>query len=116
MEQAPKPSWIDARRDPFVDRDVTERAGRFIERYVELYTQHRHGARYLVRPTRDYAAAVTLCGTWTDDARLDKLAVIFLTTDHQFAESGSRTIPQFAALASWCDGKLAEYEKRKARG
>ena len=43
-------------------------------------------------------------------ARLEQLAVIFLTTDHKFAEEGSRTIPQFLALASWCDGKLAEWE------
>ena len=40
--------------------------------------------------------------------------MIVLTTDHTFAEEGSRTVPQFLALASWCDGKLAEYETRKA--
>lgn len=106
---------IDAKRDPFTDRAITERAGRFIDKYQQLYTQHRHGARYMVRPARDYQAAVTLCATWTDDVRLEKLAVIFLTTDHSFAESGSRTLPQFAALASWADGKLAEFETKKAR-
>ncbi len=95
--------------DPFTDSSVTERAGRFLERYPDLYAKHRKGARYAVRPVRDYAAAVTLCQTWPDD-RLDKLAVIFLTTDHEFAESGSRTVPQFLGLASWCDGKLAEHE------
>lgn len=97
--------------DPFLDDAVTERAGRFIDKYQELYPANRNGARYAVRPARDYAAAVTLCQTWPDDARLEKLAICFLTTDHKFAEEGSRTIPQFLALASWCDGKLAEWEK-----
>ncbi len=106
-----KPS--DARRDPFTDRAITERAGRFIDRYQELYPEHRKGARYATRPARDYAAAVSLCTTWTDDAYLEKLAVVFLTTDHKFAEEGSRTIPQFLAIASWCDGRLREWADAK---
>lgn len=104
----------DPTRDPFLDPVITERAGRFLERYQALYQHHRHGARYALKPTRDYAAAVTLCQTWTDDERLERIAVIFLTTDHKFAEEGSRTVPQFLALASWCDGKLAEWEKEQA--
>ncbi len=99
----------------FTDGTVTERAGRFIERYEALYVQHRN-ARYLVRPDRDYQAAVPLCATWTDDARLDKLAAIFLTTDNDFAVKGSRTIPQFAALASWCDGQLSAWETKQNAG
>jgi len=100
--------------DPFVHPQTTDRAARFLDRYQALYVKHRNGARYALKPVRDYAAAVTLCHTWDDDARLDKLAVIFLTTDHKFAEEGSRTVPQFLALASWCDGKLAEHEAKKA--
>ncbi len=96
--------------DAFTNDDTTQRAGRFLERYQELYPLHRKGARYALKPARDYAAAVTLCHTWADEARLEKLAIIFLTTDHKFAEEGSRTVPQFLALASWCDGKLAEWE------
>jgi len=109
---APCPSLSSPKGDPFKDETITERAGRFIERYADLYPKHRKGARYAVRETRDYAAAVKLCATWPDE-RLDKLAVIFLTTDHEFAEGGSRTIPQFLALASWCDGRLAEYEHKR---
>lgn len=101
-----------AKPDPFTNATITERAGRFIERYEELYLKHRK-ARYLVIPGRDYNSAVRLCETWTDDARLDKLAAIFLTTDNEFAVKGSRTLSQFAALASWCDGKLAEWEHRQ---
>lgn len=106
---------VSAGSDPFTDGEITERAARFIERYEILYPKHRTGARYLVKPHRDYVAAVELCRTWPDD-RLDKLAAIFLTTDHQFAASGSRTIPQFAALASWADGQLAEWEAKRAQG
>src|SRR5262245_1736507 len=101
---SPAEQFRDARRDPFTDKTVTERAARFIERYEQLYPEHRKGARYAKKPVRDYAAAVTLCETWPDDARLDKLAILFLTTNHRFATEGSRTIPQFLALASWCDG------------
>lgn len=96
-----------------LDANVTERAGRFIERYEAMYPEHRKGARYIVKPHRDYEAAVGLCRTWEDDERLDRIAAVFLTTDHKFAEEGSRTIPQFAALASWCDGKLAEWEAKQ---
>lgn len=103
----------DRKRDPFTDPSTADRAAGFIDRYQALYAKHRKGARYAVRPARDYAAAVTLCDTWPDDSRLDKLATIFLLTDHKFAEEGSRTIPQFLGLASWCDGKLAEHEAKQ---
>jgi uncharacterized protein YdaU (DUF1376 family) len=97
-------------RDPFLDAATTDRAGAFVRRYQALYPQYRNGARYAVRETRDYAAAVKLCETWPDDSRLEKLAICFLTTDHKFAAEGSRTIPQFLALASWADGELAAWE------
>jgi hypothetical protein len=42
---------------------------------------------------------------------LDRIAVVFLTCEHKFADEGSRTIPQFLALASWCDDRLAQWEK-----
>lgn len=87
--------------------DLAERAGRFCERYAELYQQHRKGARYVSKPNLDFLEAVELCRVWDDD-RLVKVATVFLTTDHSFAESGSRTMAQFRALASWCDSRLAE--------
>jgi uncharacterized protein YdaU (DUF1376 family) len=87
--------------------EVAERAGRFCERYAVLYQQHRKGARYLSKPNLDFLEAVQLCATW-GDARLDQIATVFLTTDHEFAEKGSRTMAQFRAMASWCDSKLVE--------
>lgn len=115
QEKDKKPSLSPAApADPFLDDGITQRAGRFLERYQELYPKYKHGARYALKPHRDYAAAVRLCQTWDNDERLEKLAIIFLTTDHKFAEEGSRTVPQFLALASWCDTRLAEAEAGRA--
>jgi len=95
------------------DPELAARAGKFLTLYAELYPKHRKGARYHARPALDFPKAVELCQTWPDD-RLEKLAIIFLKTDHEFAESGSRTIGQFAALASWCDGRLSEVEATRS--
>ena len=94
-------------RMPSDDPDLAERAGRFLERYAEMYPKFRKGARYLGKPSLDFQEALQLVATWDDD-RLDKLATVFLTTDHEFAEKGSRSVAQFRSMASWCDGRLAE--------
>lgn len=88
------------------EKELGERAALLVERYAALYLKHRNGARYLVRPSMDFQHALKLCRTWDDDARLDAIATIFLTCDNAFAKSGSRTLGQFAALASWCDDQL----------
>ncbi len=87
--------------------EVRNRVADFIERYKALYVKHRKGAHYVGNPQKDFPEAALLCETW-DDERLDKLAHSFLTTDHDFAENGSRTLAQFRSMASWCDGKLRE--------
>jgi hypothetical protein len=92
-----------------LDDDVAERAGRFCERYAELYPLHRRGARYLPKPALDYVKACELVAVW-DNPYLERLAVVFLKCEEPFAQSGSRTIGQFAAMASWCDGRLKEVE------
>lgn len=93
--------------------ELAERARAFIDRYCALYEEHRKGAKYLRRrDQRDHEAALSLCGTW-DDERLEKLAIIFLNSDLDFAERGPRTLTQFASIASWCDGKLAEHEAQR---
>lgn len=89
------------------EKDTDARAAAFVHRYAELYPKHRNGARYVVRPSIDFANAQKLCRTWDDDARLDAIAVEFLTCDNAFAKSGSRTIGQLVALASWCDSQIA---------
>jgi len=87
--------------------EALSRVADFIERYKALYQKHRKGAHYLSNPQRDFPEAAMLCETWEDE-RLDKIATVFLTTDHEFAESGSRTLAQFWSLASWCDSRLVE--------
>ena len=87
-----------------------ERAGHFVTvTYPALYQKYRKGARYVSKPALDFQEAVELCRVW-DDERLAKIASVFLTTDHKFAESGSRTMAQFRSLASWCDSELVVYE------
>jgi hypothetical protein len=81
------------------------RPGDFIDRYKELHVKHRHGAHYVSHPQKDFPDAALLCDTY-DDERLDKLATVFLTTDHDFAEQGTRTIAKFRSMASWCDERL----------
>jgi hypothetical protein len=92
-----------------LDDVIAERAGRFCDRYAELYQQHRRGARYLPKPALDFPKACDLCAVWDSD-RLERLAIVFLKCEEPFAQSGSRTIGQFAAMASWADGRLAEVE------
>lgn len=88
--------------------DLAERAGLFVrETYPALYAKYRKGARYISKPTLDFQEALELCRVW-DDERLAMIATVFLTTDHEFAEKGSRTMAQFRSLASWCDSKIAE--------
>ncbi len=100
------PSFLNGTTDP----ELAERAGRFCERYAELYAIHRRGARYLPKPMRDYVVACQLCAVW-DNARLEQLAMVFLLCEEPFAQSGSRTIGQFAAMASWADDRLREVEE-----
>ncbi len=92
-----------------LDAELADRAGAFCERYAELYSVHRRGARYFPRPALDYTKACELCQVW-DNERLERLAVVFLKCEEPFAVSGSRTIGQFAAMASWADDRLREVE------
>ena len=96
------------RKEEMSADSVEMRAGRFCqETYPSLYEKHRKGARYVSKPHLDFQEALELCRVW-DDARLEQVATVFLTTDHEFAEKGSRTMAQFRAMASWCDSKLVE--------
>lgn len=95
--------------------DISERAGRLREElYPAWYAKHRHGARLrLVASSLEFHDAVTLCETW-DDARLEKLAVIVLTTDDEWISHTDRGFRIFAMKASWADGLLAAHEAKKA--
>ena len=90
------------------DDDIGDRARRFLERYAELFHQHRKGARYYAKPALDFPEAVRLCGVW-DDGRLETLAEAFLTTDDKFCRQGTGSVAHFSSRASWCDVRLRQH-------
>lgn len=100
-----QPAYVNGTTDP----EVGTRAAAFLVRYAALYPFHRSGARFLPKPSLDFPTACELVQVWPND-RLEQMAIVFLTTDHAFAASGSRTIRQFAALASWADSELIQRE------
>jgi hypothetical protein len=51
-----------------------------------------------------------LCRIWPSDARLEKLAVIFLTTDDPWISSTDRSFMLFAKKVTWCDDRLTVWE------
>lgn len=93
---------------------LAERAGRLVERYGELFQAHRFGARYHARPVLDFEEALGLVAHWPDDGRLEKLAVLVLTTDDPWIAGTDRAFKIFALKASWADQRLAEWEARRS--
>lgn len=92
--------------------DVGDRAARLLQDlYPAWYAQCRHGAKLrLVANSLAYQDAISLCETW-DDARIEQLARIFLTTDEDWISRTDRGFRIFASKASWCDSRLAEAEQ-----
>lgn len=92
-----------------------ERAGILLqETYPQLYAKYRHGAR--LRLTANSVAfndALSLVEQW-DDARLEKLAALVLTTDDEWISRTDRGFKIFALKASWADDRLAAWEKAQA--
>ncbi len=98
-----------------VSEALADRAGRFVERFAELYSEKRKGAKYLRRqPALDWDRATKLCQTW-DDGRLEKMAVIFLTTDDEWISGTDRGFAVFCARATWCDERLAAWEAQQRK-
>lgn len=89
--------------------ETTDRAARLLERYAELFSQHRLGAKYFARPHLDLPEADRLIAVW-DDARLEKLAILVLTTDDPWISRTDRGFKIFAMKASWADDRLRAWE------
>ncbi len=96
--------------DPCDDEFLTMRAGALLERYAELFYEHRRGARYYNKMHLDLPKAQELVRIWADDARLEKLAILVLTTDDEWISGTDRGFTIFAKKASWADNRLAEWE------
>jgi uncharacterized protein YdaU (DUF1376 family) len=87
---------------------VEDRAGEFVTRYRALYLRLRK-VHYLGKPSVDFDEARQLVAVF-DDPLLDKLAFVWLNTDHRFAEDGTRTVAKFRSMATWCQERLNEWE------
>lgn len=85
-------------------------AGDFVRRYEALYAEHRRGAKlFRSRPSLDWDEAGRLLEQWPFD-RLEKLAVIVLTTDDKWIAGTDRSFRIFALKATWADDKLKQWE------
>lgn len=93
----------------------SDRAAALLKKYRDLYAIHRNGAKLrLLNNTLEYGDACTLVDLW-DDARLEKLAVIVLTSDEDFIQKTDRSFRIFAMKASWADDKLTMWEQEQKR-
>lgn len=95
------------------EESLAMRAGALVDRYCELFIEHRRGARLTRRPVLDFEKALELVATWPDDARLEKLAVLVLTTDDEWISRTDRGFGIFAVKATWADDRLAAWEAQQ---
>ncbi len=92
------------------DEQTAIQAGRFVERYQELFSELRKGAKYHPKPAIDWQRACDLLKTW-DFPRLEKMAKVFLKTDDDWIANTDRGFGVFCARATWCDDRLRAVEK-----
>lgn len=86
------------------------RAANILSKYRELYQHHRHGARLrLMGNSLEFEEACSLVREWTDE-RLEKLAVLVLTTNDPYIADTDRSFKIFALKATWADDKLKAWE------
>jgi uncharacterized protein YdaU (DUF1376 family) len=92
-----------------LERALDERAGRFLERYPEIYAKVRLGAHYHVKETRDLPVAKSIVAGWPDDTRLDVMVELFLKMNVREANNIPGTPGQFLNMAPECDARLREH-------
>lgn len=111
--EPPLHSLSSLRSEEEKDGGVGERAATLLQdRYPAWYAQFRHGARLkLTSNSLAWDDAMKVCETW-DDARIEKLAQVFLTTDDDWISKTDRSFRVFAARASWCDDRLTQAERQ----
>jgi hypothetical protein len=104
---APPAEWPS---DEDLDTDVPkQQVGAFIRRFCELYTKHRHGAKFMVLAKKHVPLIRNLLTVY-DFKRLEKMAVVLLTTDEPWVKETDRGIGILSVKASWLDNLLSEYE------
>jgi hypothetical protein len=92
------------------EQDLGNRARELLENYPRWYAKERQGARLpQVFNSMQFQDACELCRTW-DDARLEKLARLVLTTDDPFIAGTDRGWKIFTLKAAWADDRLKQWE------
>lgn len=88
--------------------EIAEKAGRFLERYPEIYAEERRGAHFQLKPVLHYMAACELVQGWPDEKRLELMFRTFcqLPTSEKMAWPG--TPAQFLHLAPEIDVRLRQ--------
>lgn len=86
----------------------------FIRRFCELYTQHRHGAKYFVKRQQHVPCVRALLAAYGPE-RLERLALALLKTDDDWVQETDRGIGILSTKASWLDERLASYEAQHGR-
>jgi hypothetical protein len=100
--------------DVIAPADLEDRARALLANYAKWYRLFRHGATLrLLRNSLEFQDAMDCCDHW-DDARLEKLAKIVLTTNDDYISHTDRSFKIFAMKASWADGRLSEAESGAA--
>lgn len=105
---------VEAPVDP-AQLEREQRAARLIERYGELYKQHRNGASPRPMPSKDFPLAMAMVDKWSDE-QLDELMELVLTTDDDWIGQTDRSFRIFETKSSWADDRLRAYRAQKARG
>jgi hypothetical protein len=89
--------------------EVAERGAWLVRRYEALFQEYRNGAKYRPRPNLDWHDACDLVKHW-DNHRLEKLAILVLTTTDPWISRTDRSFKIFGIKASWADDKLTQWE------
>lgn len=105
-------TWLNQARwtDEVEVVESRERGAALLTNYGVWFEKYRQAK--LTTDNTQIEAACQLCETW-DDARLEKLAALVLTTDDPFIAGTDRAFRIFAMKASWADDRLRQWEKAK---
>lgn len=83
----------------------------FIARFCELYAEYRHKAKYRIQKEKHVPLVRGLLAHYGRD-RLEKLAIVLLTTNEEWVVKTDRGIGILSTKANWLEDRLCEAEAR----